>query len=171
MIGIHQIALQLRQLTYPEEFRIAVGPASVWSTRLASAINQALHPPQSPPAPSHEKPDAQIDRDFATRLCNRYFHVRRAVRDLVGASGSSDAAEDCTDSLAFLDDELAKHGIECLDLTGERFMEGRRDFEILGKPEAVAGIPYPRIGRLERPAVKLGGKLIQSAVGIVERPS
>jgi hypothetical protein len=65
---------------------------------------------------------------------------------------------------------LKAEGVEFADLSGQPWNPERTDFECTGKPKAKLGLDAAVIESCERPAVTIGGELVQKARGEAVRP-
>ena len=159
----------------------APGPAATAARATAATAPKARAPAAAPTAREGRSDAGDGEGDppalaelvpdrFAIDLCNRYFEVRRTLREVAG-QGDARTAERARACLADFDEMLGAYGIECLDLTGREYDPGRRDFESLAGARPVVGLSRSRICMLERPAVRLRGRLIQAATGLVEEPA
>jgi hypothetical protein len=84
------------------------------------------------------------------------------------ASGDGKKIERALESL---DSMLLERGVECLNLEGQRYDDGRLDFEPIGAEEEAGSADHECIGRCEKPVIKVDGKLLQKARGVVIRPA
>lgn len=168
----------LRQWLFPPEFRISVAGAGDAAETLADLLVHATATLDQAQAQARgsglreAKPAApSIPPDLALSLANYYFRLRRNAERLGVEAGESKELRSIRRVLEDLTDALRAHGVECIDLTGQDYDPGRVDFEQLGVPEVVADLRREKIGRCERPAVLLNGKLLQKAKGLVARPA
>jgi len=173
---------RLRQWTWPPELRIpAVGAVSACDglAELAAELAErcrvlpdplATAPVQSGPAPLPASA-APVMPELALGLANHLFRLERNVEELAAKSEDSRPLRSVRDIAGRIRDLLSENAIECRDLEGEIFDIGRLDFDALGTPLEIAGLDRPRIGRCERPAIVLDGRLIQKARGVVEKPA
>jgi hypothetical protein len=176
---MRSLLIRLRQWTYPPELRIhPASQGSGWdelaaltaalATRCRQLSGASADPPgNTPSAPSRP---AGVDKDLALGLANGLFRIKRNLDQLAAEGTDGKELRSIRRASERLRELLAAKAIECRDLTGEIYDPGRLDFEPLGPPQGVTGLNRHRIGRLERPAVALGGELIQTARGVVEKP-
>jgi len=160
---------RLRQWTWPPELRIpAVGEGSACDglAELAAELAERCRV-----LPSTATSSPELEQDFVLGLANGLFRVDRNVDRLQAEGVDGKEMRSIRRASQQIRDLLAARGVETRDLTGQEPYEGRLDFEQLGPPQAVPGLGREQIARLERPAVTLGGKLIQTARGVVERPA
>lgn len=156
--------MQLRQWAFPKPFQIEVDRGDVWASDVTAMLERARREPLAPPAP-------ELSEQLVTDLCNRYFQLRRALLERAGTSGAPALDARARECIEDFEGVLRAQGIECLDLTGRDYDPGRRDFESLAAARPVAGLAKSRISLLERPAIRVRGRLIQRAAGLVEEPA
>ncbi len=152
-----------------------------------SAAQAAAQPPQSKlsesaPAPAtaavpiSENPaltssnSAALPEDFVLGFCNAYFRLQKNARLMEAKNAPPRELRGITLALQKISGLLEAHEIECRDLGGELYDDGRADFMPLGPPEESPDVQDRRIGICETPAVFLRGKLLQPAKGIVQVP-
>lgn len=174
----HTLA-RLRQWSYPAELRIHPGPESVWLEDLAAAAaalgrdgGDAVHA-RADVAPTTAAADptaAGVDPRFVTDLCNELFRLKRNVDQLQADGSETPEVRKIGRAIGRLEDLLAQAGVDSRDLAGERFDDGRVDFEPLSEAEVDPSLAHATITRCERPRVVLLGKLVQRARGLVARP-
>jgi hypothetical protein len=111
----------------------------------------------------------EVTAAIACALANAHFRLRSNLRELGVREDESNAVRGMKRALSSLDETFRQCGIECRDLTGEAYDPGRLDFEQLGTAVEVQGLERPIVGRCERPAVFLQGRLIQKAKGLAHR--
>jgi hypothetical protein len=184
----------LRQRIYPAAFRINAGPADELADSLALVMSEAFAavrsrasappgpacaprpieealPPPVEPRPPEKSSHGGVSAAFATELCNYHFRLSRNA-GLLKVNGDSDKELRAVGRMLEKIDLLLKdYGIEWLDVTGQRYDDGREDFEPIGTPERVPGLSESRITHCERPAVMIDGKLVQKAKGLVRKPA
>jgi hypothetical protein len=164
---LRQLYYQLRQKTFPPEFRLAVEGAEDWAGALATAVAAELARAQSQGPAGESIAPAGINPAFMLGLCNYYFRLHRNAQ-LLG--DESFELRRIHDTLEDLEDLLRQHQVECRDLTGQDFDPRSEDFEPLGEPQPTPGLSCLKIGACERPAVFIGGQLHQRAKGLVLKP-
>lgn len=172
---LYFIKAKLRQWAYPPEFRIQIDWESQWAERLGAALSQALSLAKSQAAKIAELNTSGqslnlVNPDFVISLCNDHFRLRRNAQQMQKEGHDSKELRSIGRALENVDHLLEKNNIQCLDLTGEPYDDGRNDFDPLGEAEKIPGLNEKTILRCERPAIWLQGKLIQKAKGIVARP-
>ncbi len=116
---------------------------------------------------------AVLDAKFLVAIGNQHFRLRRNLAQLAQHSQDTDApppVRRIARALGELELVFEEYGVECLDLTGQTYDIGRRDFEQIAAAEVVLGLSRETITLCERPAIVVAGKLIQTARGIVSRP-
>ena len=166
----------LRQKAFPPAFRIDSRNSDEWPTALArtlTELRQALDTPRAMPPVSEPARDngPTLAPDFVVSLCNYYFRLNRNAFQMEREGLNSKELRSIKLALESIETLFQKQGIECRDLTGQEYDFGRLDFEQIGQPSPVRGLDRLRIGRCERPAIMLAGKLIQKAKGLVDRPA
>jgi hypothetical protein len=179
-----QYWVRFRQWTFPEEFRLPpvaeVPELDTLRILLASlpppseAVPAALSsPPEPSTLPATPVPSPSLSRHdgFMIELCNTQFRLRRNAREMAQKSPSSVEATRIAKAVENLDQLLAEHQIECLDLEGKPYDDGRRDFEPLSVEPGPASVVRPTIGRCERPLIRRNGALVQKGRGIVLQPA
>jgi hypothetical protein len=183
---VKQQWLRFRQWTFPEEFRLAPideapeldllrlllsqAAAAPAPSPAAAPPSPASSPPGTPASPTASAPPA-IDNAFLVELCNTHFRVRRNANEMALKSPDSVEVRRIANAVKSLDRLLDEHRIECLDLEGKPYDDGRRDFEPLGVEDAPGSLDRPVIGRCERPLIRRDGALVQKGRGIVLRPA
>ena len=155
----------LRQRSFPAAFRIDLEPGGDWTVALVGAMSDLLGAARKASASSG------LDRDFAISLCNEYFKLGRNVKRLADQGNESEDMQRIRTALDDIDQLLQRHEIECLDLSGQTYDLGRRDFESIAEARRVPGLKAARIALCERPMVLIKGKLAQTARGLVEIPA
>jgi len=171
-----------RQSLYPAEFRIPVGEPIALADALPEIISELVkhRSANAPTAPDHPKEvqlvrsDAratEIPASFIRPLCNELFRLQRTARSMSQDEKGRKEYQGMTGAIERLDETLKEEGIEFFDLTGRPWDARDIDFEPKGDPIPVRGLLQSRIGICEIPAVKLRGRIIQRAKGIVEVPS
>lgn len=164
-MSLAALVSRLRQWRFAPEFRIeADGSGADLAHVLAEALRVLRRPVEAPKV----KP---LSPELAVGLCNELFRLRRNAEQLAAEGRDSKELRSIRRALSSLEETLKQHGIECLDPTGQDYDPGRLDFEQIGQAEVLPGIERERIGRCERPAVLMDGKLAQKARGLVHRPS
>jgi hypothetical protein len=156
------------QWLFPREFRIDPGSggdleAAIREIAAALRVLSALPPPGA-----EKKPE--VETGFIIALCNDLYRIRRNNRLL--AQGGADNKEIRTIGRAIerLDRVLRDKEIEYFDLEGRQWDDRHLDFDFLPPPEEVAGLMFKRIGPCECPLVKIHGKIVQRARGILQVP-
>ena len=164
----------LRQWTYPREFRIDPGARSDWASTVVGAALRIMKEAEEKPPETQQGDIAtaadSVSNTFAISLCNEHFKLRRKLKRFESTHGDSSELDGLQSSLQDVKDLLREHNIECEDLTGQVYSSGRLDFESVGPGERKPGVTEPRIAVCERPVVRLNGKIIQKAKGLVELP-
>jgi len=159
----------VRQRTFPAAFRIDSHDVRAWGEGLAQILAQVTRlqeelsrqPQTSPPA---------MEPKTAVGLCNELFQIRRNVVAAEQTKGSCKELRRIQEALGDIDGLLKAVGVEYFDLSGQEWDPGRNDFESLGKAQEVPGLVRHKILLCERPAVRIGGKIVQRAKGVVGRP-
>jgi hypothetical protein len=130
---------------------------------------RATSTPSAPPPAVPAKPAAgALDKGLVTDLCNRLHQLSRAVKKAKEQGGTE--ADRLKGHIDRLEKTLGEHSIAWEDLTGQAYDPGRADFEPLGEPQETPGLSRKIIIQCERPVIRLEGKVIQSARGIVGKP-
>jgi hypothetical protein len=172
--------LRFRQWTFPREFRLDPGSDIPEFEALRILLSHAVPPDVSassapPPSRVVEAPPAgpalSGNAEFVIELCNTHFRLRRNAREMGVKSPESAEGRRIASAVEKLEQVLGEHRIECVDLEGKEYDDGRRDFEPLAVEDAPPSIQRPTIGRCERPVIRLNGALIQKGRGIVLRPA
>jgi hypothetical protein len=114
--------------------------------------------------------DARANEDFAKAISNALHRLATAS---VRMSNALDDRQQklLARALGRVNQALSDHGIECLDVTGERFPEGRKDFIAEGEPQRDPTITEPIIATCDQPVVRLHGKVIQRGRGSISIPN
>ena len=173
---MQRLRARLRQWTFPASFRIAPGGGGDWAGALVDAVIEARKAAESvretaPPADAETGASAGLDPDFLVPLCNDLFRLQRNVCQLQTEGNDSKEVRSIGRALESLEEFLKEHSVECLDLTGQAYDDGRTDFEPIGAPEEVPGLEGKKISVCERPYIAFHGKVIQRARGIVAIPA
>jgi hypothetical protein len=166
----------LRQKAFPPAFRIDSRNSDDWPPALARTLRELLQVlntrPAMPPVPEPARDNGPaLTPDFVVSLCNYYFRLNRNAAQMEREGLNSKELRSIKLALENIERLFKKQGIECRDLTGQAYDFGRLDFEQIGPASPVPGLDRLRIGRCERPAIMLGGQLIQKAKGLVDRPA
>jgi len=106
---------------------------------------------------------------LAIELCNKLHQLSRSV-DKAREQGSAEA-DRLKNHVSRLARTLSEHAVEWEDLTGQAYDPGRVDFEPLGEPQERPGLSRKTIIQCERPVVRIMGRPVQAARGIVGVPS
>ena len=173
MRTLEQLIADLRQWTYPPELRIAapegegVVPLVLEATSRARAAAQAAEEAAKEAATA---PGAALPKTLAIELANQCFNLGRNLAQMEGDEALAPRRQRLGRVLDRMNRILEEHGVRWVDLTGQRYEEGRLDFQSLGPPQEVAGVTEPIIRQTECPAVFIQDKLVQTARGIVARP-
>jgi len=172
-----------RQYLFPPEFRIGrvrhaeLLDAFAEVARLLASLDRSrdIEWQQKPPEP---RPEAQvgekrepIEVSFVLCLCNDLFRLRRNAGVLAKDGPETKEIRSIKRAIERLDEMLKGRGIEYFDLTGRRWDFRDVDFEPKGLPAPVPGLTEKRIAACECPLVKINGKIVQRAQGIVEVPA
>jgi hypothetical protein len=171
--------MRLRQWQFTPEFRIACDAErpelEAWRALLGSARSAVPVQPAAaaPAAVAPRTPAAALDTDagFVVELANVCFRLQRTAQELSARAAGSEESRRVSRSVQNLDQLLKDHSIECLDLEGEPYDDGRRDFEPMPPPVDSESVTDVRIGRCERPRVLRDGKLLQKGKGRILRPA
>jgi hypothetical protein len=115
--------------------------------------------PSPPPPPS---------KSFVTELCNRLHQLSRTVKKASDQQGPE--SDRLKTHMERLDKTLREYSIGWEDLTGQAYHPGRADFEPLGEPRSQAGLTRDTIVQCDRPVVRIDGRVVQSAKGVVGTP-
>ena len=121
------------------------------------------------PGLAKERPVEKIPTDVAVEMCNNLYRLLKNIdfaKEKLGGRESRKMQRSATQ----IQKILSSNDVEMLDLTGQPFVVGRNDFEIVGEPEVNTQISEPTITFCERPAVMVGENLVQTARGIVSIP-
>jgi hypothetical protein len=163
---------------YPREFRILpVGGESGAAQWIAHALRIAEPPAQPPPASAEtstsnrEPPPSTATGQgnaFLIEICNQVHRLTRSAKKIQEGGGAE--GDRLNRHVERLRQVLNDHSVSWEDLTGQAFDSGRSDFEPLGEPQVVAGLRRKTIVQCERPVIRLSGKLVQSARGVVGKP-
>jgi len=169
----------LSQWFYPREFRIGAGTSLTTAVLLAASASQPLEragpdtgmpsPVAGDVTPVPAPTDTGLEKGFVIDLCNNFHRLSRSLKPLQDATGAE--ATRLKRNLDQVRKTLQDNGIECLDLTGEVYDPRRSDFQPLGEPQETPGLTRMTIIQCERPLVKIKGRFVQPAKGIVGRPS
>ena len=187
-----KLCSQLRQLTFPPEFRIEVKPGH-WDREAAAAVSRALAfatdvsarleaqakrlaeaealARQAGEQAAKGRQPTSLDPKFACAICNDVFRLPKNVAQLVQERGQSKELRSIERIVRNVDAVLKENGVEYIDLTGKPFDERSEDFEPAGQPQAVPGLDRAYVAACERPVVLINGKLVQRARGVVKRPA
>lgn len=172
-----------RQYLFPREFRIGrvrhaeLMDAFAEMARLITSLGQDTHaePQQKSPEQKQkvddEKRQRSIEVPFVLGLCNDLFRLRRNALLLAKDRAEAKEVRIILRAIERLDDMLKQRGIEYFDVTGRGWDFRDVDFEPKGPPIPVAGLTQKRIAACECPLVKIDGKIVQRAQGIVEVPA
>jgi hypothetical protein len=168
----------LKQALYPPEFQISPmeGESDLAAAmlRLIATVEALPRTAETPPAEAKKDagtpppaPDG-LEKAFVIDLCNQIHRLNRGLKK-AQENGNPEAGglKAHVDRLA---KTLANHSVQCEDPSGQIWDPGRVDFEPLGEPQIVPGLTQLTILQCERPVVRLGGKVIQSAKGAVGAP-
>lgn len=158
--------IRLGQYRYPAEFRIESGAQPSPLAEIISRITArgGDDKPGTPPAET-------LKPDFIVALCNYYFRLNRNIRKIEESGQEVRELSKMKRAIADIQYLLDEHQVELKDLTGEIYDVGRGDFETLGEPIEKPGMDQMRIHLCERPVVRMNGKLLQKAKGVVARPA
>lgn len=147
-------------MLYPEQFRIHLSTQLIVASDESSAGSEKA-------SGNHSE---EIGEDFVKVLCNQYFRMRRNVEEMKAATGGNSSVRKLTRALKAIETQMDKSNILCLDLTGQAFEDGRKDFEIVGEPVIDPELSSKTITFCERPAILFNGRTIQASRGIVSIP-
>jgi hypothetical protein len=187
MDRLESLVARLRQWRVPSEFRVDTADAAGWVESLTRALvavsppTSELAPPAAPPelqqAPVPDVPTGRgggeamdgLDNKFVISLCNDYHRLRRSIRRTLESTPAAHTkfVDRAIEDLEYC---LKERGIECRDLTGELYHHGRKDFDPIAPATPVAGLEHSRISACELPLVRVHGRMIQLARGLIERP-
>jgi len=162
----------LGQRLLPRALRVPAGPRTCRAASPATAFALALAE-SAPPAPAAPPPGPrpeQMPEGVAVELCNFLHRIGLGIRELRGAEGLAKPARGLGLAFEQMRQRLKAEGVEFTDLTGHPWSPERADFECTGKPRAKLGIEAAVIESCERPAVTIGGELVQKARGEALRP-
>jgi hypothetical protein len=170
---------RLRQWTFPEAFRIAVRPSDDWAKGFALAVKAELEDAkkqlESAAKQSKSEPPKEsvpgLAPDFVMALCTQYFRIRNGIEMLSSVASETRELRSLRYTLRKMENLFEDNGIECLDLAGQIYDDGRTDFVPLGEATVVAELTQKTIMKCESPAVFLKGKLIQKAHGTIGKPA
>jgi hypothetical protein len=174
---------RVRQHLYPPEFRIppvdgddladALSEITSAVARLAQEEATPQHADRSAAPQGDSKPDkrGEMETAFVVSLCNDLFRLRRNAETLAKSGSETKEVRSIGRAIERLDDMLKQRGIEYHDMTGKPWDARDVDFEPKGQPVPVPGISRKRIAACECPLVKIGGRMVQRAQGIVEVPA
>lgn len=112
-----------------------------------------------------------VPPEFAVDLCNAYFRILRNAGQMQRDGIDTKELRGIHGALARMDEAFHEIGIDCRDLTGQVYDEGREDFEPLPEVRVEDGLDTVRIAACERPSVYVHGRLVQKARGLVSRPA
>ena len=170
----------VNQWLYPPAFRIKVeddeAGIAVLVTRLMAALEplerSVPEPPASFPAPvetqAGDPGTVAIDRSFAIEMCNQIHRLSRSVNKVQEQGGTE--ADKLRGHLDRLGKILDQRSVKWEDLSGQVYHDGREDFDPLGEPKITPGLLRKTIIACERPVVRMGGAVIQTAKGVVGKP-
>lgn len=171
MWRVERVMTRVRQWLYPPAFRIA-GFASqdgeAAFTDLLERIevmSQRLEGLQL----AQQRREA-LAPELAVDICNQHFRLLRALKSMPAEVQTKEQRQ-MRRVLRDLNELLEDHGVECRDLEGQAYDAGRKDFRTDVDAVPVAGLERSLIGPCQRPVVLLDGKLLQQAVGVVQRPA
>ncbi|HNQ87731.1 MAG TPA: hypothetical protein PKM73_03750 [Verrucomicrobiota bacterium] len=171
---------------FPEEIRISeVAPVDleeVLGELAADILAMGKPAPANPvaaesaaPAPvptaSAAPAAGALEVGFVVALCNDLSRVKRNATMLSQAGTETKEIRGIRRAVERLDDALRGRGVEYFEKTGTRFDPRDIEFDPKGQPVVVPGLAQSRIGPCECPVVKLDGKIIQRAQGLVEVPA
>jgi hypothetical protein len=182
---------RLRQSLFPREIQIAVdkyadpegGLAELFAElstgvrALEKALAEATKPVPLPvvpvtqvDAPPPTRSEPVVDTELFVSFCNDLCRLKRNVQTIANAGPETKEVRSMKRVVERLDDALKSRGFEYFEKAGTRFDPRDIEFEPKGQPVTTAGLSQPRIGPCECPVVKLKGKIIQRAQGLVEVP-
>ncbi len=172
-----------RQYLFPPEFRIGrirhaeLLDAFAEMARLIASLGQSpgIEPRQKSLEPKQEaeggEKRGQIELSFVLSLCNDLFRLRRNADLLAKEGPETKEIRSIKRAVERLDDMLKQRGIEYLDITGRLWDYRDVDFEPKGQGVPVVGLTHKRIAACECPLVRIDGRIVQRAQGIVEVPA
>jgi len=176
----------VRQRTFPAAFRIRTTEAGELPDLLAEHLEQMLisldelerrlkqstpQPQVKTARPSDEELAHRQEKSFAIGLSNECFRWLNNLDSLTKRLPDNPDLEDVRKRLANIRAFCRKKkGFEWADLQNEPYDLKRNDFEPTSEAEDTPGLDRPRILRCELPVVRLQGKIIQKARGIVGKP-
>ncbi len=131
---------------------------------LVADLERARGAPVPPPARGGDGLPAAL----AIELCNKLHQLSRSV-EKAREQGSAEA-DRLKNHVARLARTLREQSVEWEDLTGQAYDPGRADFEQLGEPQERPELNGKTIIQCERPVVRIMGRPVQAARGIVGVP-
>ena len=173
-MSLIEVLTSLRQWTYPAAFRIRPKGQYDRQQALADILAQLELYPQtseSPPVPGEDRSGQLIPDELAVTLCNSSFWIGRQIQQMESEGLQGKEIRSIRRSLKRLESALDANGIRCVDIQGQRYDEGRLDFEPLGEAEIRVELEHKTIISCECPVVTYGERLLQKARGTVARPA
>jgi tetratricopeptide (TPR) repeat protein len=89
--------------------------------------------------------EEQLPWQFAVAVCNAFFRLRRNLDQLAQGNGESREVRGLLRALDSLQHSFEEFQIQCLDPTGQEYVPGREDIEILGRAEERPNVSSPRV--------------------------
>ena len=111
-----------------------------------------------------------VDEGMIKGLCNSLFRIEANVAQMQAEGSAAKEVRSITSGVSQFKEALTKAGVKMVNPTGQIYDIGRADFEPLGEAQIQEGLRKPLIKICERPAIFIGGRLIQKARGLVVRP-
>ena len=124
----------------------------------------------SPALAAAPQPGAPVDEAMIKGLCNSLFRIEANVVQMQAEGSAAKEVRSITSGVNQFKEALTKAGVKMVNPTGQIYDVGRADFEPLGEAQIQEGLRKPLIKICERPAIFIGGRLIQKARGLVVRP-
>lgn len=183
MVSLDRLLAVGRQYLFAPEFRIGrirhaeLLDAFTEMAQLLACLDRSrdIERPQKPLEPGPEaqagEKREQIEVSFVLGLCNDLFRLRRNAGLLAKDGPETKEVRSIKRAMERLDDMLKQRGIEYVDVTGRLWDYRDVDFEPKGQPVPVAGLTHKRIAACECPLVRIEGRIVQRAQGIVEVPA
>ncbi len=160
-----------RQWFYPREFRIEPTNPENWSTALVRLLEEEPSPNAADEEIIVDEPNTYLDNEFVVNICNQLFRARKDADAVAKEEKSTKEIRSLLRAIESAMTLLQEKGVECFDLAGQDYHQGRVDFSPARKAEEVPGLDTAKVAECKRPAVYYQGKLLQKATGVIARPA
>jgi hypothetical protein len=161
----------LYQWIFPKPFRIEVNKSTITMASILSEHQATLKKYQH--QFENDLKGNGLDTGFVIQICNDYFRIRRNLEQLKQAeTPQSPQVRRISNILNHIEWTFKDYKIECLDLTGQPIIHGRKDVEVIAKADnrPDLNLSQPTIIQCERPAIRMNGNLVQTARVTVAEP-